>query len=264
MKWRLHWYPWGPLCCGLIAALLAVYLMQVYIEQQLIENQADDTQPVQNLQRGDVVVANQLLQPGDTLALPMMSVRQLPLAGVATDTLHPSQAAWLVGQRLAHPVQAGQPIQRLHLQSERPSLFSSLLQPGQRALTLNVSAQQSHAGLIEVGDQVDFYDLSGTQPKLLDTQVKVIATGGKFNPDTSKAAEATYQTNEYRTLTFAIAAAKTPVYDALQRGHQLAFWLRSPVDQLLVMEPPQPRQIEWIIGGMSREPMVAAVESPWL
>lgn len=264
MKWRLHWYPWGPLCCGLIAALFAVYLMQVYIEQQLNDARTQEPQPTQDLNRGDVVVANQALQPGDTLTMQMMSVRQLTLAGVAVDSLHPSEAAWLVGQRLAHPVQAGQPIQRLHLQSKRATLFSTLLQPGQRALTLNVNAQQSHAGLIELGDEVDFYDVSGEQPKLLDTAIKVIATGGSFNPDITMSPESVYQAREYRTLTFAITAAKTPVYDTLQRSHQLAFWLRAPGDQMLVTEPPRPRQTEWIIGGSGTELAELAMESPWL
>lgn len=268
MKWRLNWYPWGPLCCGLISALAALYLMQLYIEQQLMQSPASEQQPARESQQLQVVVAREALQRGELLGLEKMSVREVAVAGVAADTLHPSEAGWLVGQRLAHPIEAGQPIQRLHLQVSQVSHFSSLLQPGQRALTLNVSAQQSHAGLIRVGDYVDFYDLSGSQPELLDTAVKVIATGANYSAETSQRNTAgednRYPQADYRTLTFAIAASQTPLYEMLQRSHQLVFWLRAPEDSLAVTKPKQVHQTEWIIGGRDVRMQDSVMEPAWL
>lgn len=267
MRWRLNWYPWGPLCCGVISALAAVYLMQLYIDQQLRQQPAREQLPARESQLLEVVVAREALLGGDLLSLQSMSVRQVGEVGVAADTLHPSEASWLVGQRLAHPVEAGQPIQRLHLQGPQVSHFSSLLQPGQRALTLNVNAQQSHAGLIRVGDHVDFYDLSGSQPELLDTEIKVIATGPKFTSGSSQShgsGEASYPQADYRTLTFAITASQAPLYDMLQRSHQLAFWLRAPEDSLAVTAPRQVRQTEWIIGGREALMVEPALEPSWL
>lgn len=268
MRWKLNWYPWGPLCCGLISALAAVYLMQLYIEQQLTQTPSLEQPPARDPQQVEVVVAREALLSGDALSLQRMSVRQVASVGVAADTLHPSEASWLVGQRLAHPVQAGQPIQRLHLQGPQSTQLSSLLEPGQRALTLNVSAQESHAGLIRVGDSVDFYDLSGPLPALLAAQVKVIATGSFFTSGTplnnASSNDSTYPQADYRTLTFAVAARQTPVYEILQRSHQLAFWLRAPDDTLAVTAPMQVRQTEWIIGGREVQMGEAAEGTSWL
>lgn len=267
MTWRLSWHPWGPLCCGLLSALVAVYLIQLYIEQQLVE-QAPLQQPPLQTQQIEVVVANQSLHAGQTLGVAVLSVRQVPSAGVATDSLHPADANWLIGQQLAHPVSAGQPIQRLHVATVAREQFSAVLQPGQRALTLNVGPQQSHAGMIRVGDKVDFFDVSSAQPKLLDNAIPVIATGADFKSRAVLSASSNDEhrrlEQEYRTLTFAISADKVPVYELLQRNHQLGFWLRAPADTGMLSQRAAAPEVDWIIGGRPASEPGRLAEPSWL
>lgn len=245
MTLKLHWYPWVPLCIGALCAVAAIITMRVYIAHALQQ----DLPVVEPIHRQWVVVANQDLAAGNTLQAEALSAREVPALGLAPDTFAPHIASQLFSQRLAHPVQRGQPIQQLHLQYASHASLAAALADGTRAFTIQVNEQDSHAHMIQPGDKVDIVATEFERSFVLASAVEVIATGplggrsdGEINNPTA------WHGNQYRTLTFAIDKRLVPQFERMQQQHILSFWLRPSVDtEPLYLHTEV--QVEWIIGG---------------
>lgn len=247
MKLRIAWYPWVPLVVGVMSAVGAVIFMQMYIQQALDQPSTTLDPHHQNVPTRAVVVANQALSPGEVITIDALSLRHVHSLGLAVDSYHPEQLDALLGRQVRHPIQGGQPIQQLHLAEYSTQRLAQTLKEGTRAFTLSVSAEDSNAGLIQLGDHVDFFDLSQQPPRLLANRVHVVATGAQLHADTPNSQRHDWQSDEYRTLTFAVDVTQLGAFSQLHRQQQLGFWLRPVVDKTTVAVAPL-TQVQWIIG----------------
>lgn len=245
MKLRISWYPWVPLIAGVLCGFSAVFFMHVYIQQavelRVEPSQSQTTQPTRT-----IVVANRPLTPGELVVIEALSLRHVHPSGLAADAFSPEQLDVILGQVVRHPVLGGQPLQAVHLEHHSATRLADTLAAGTRAFTLSVSAEDSNAGLIQLGDKVDFYDLSMPHPRPVAHAVEVIATGTEFHLAVNQLDSESWRNEAYRTLTFAIDTAQLGLFSQLQRQQHLGFWLRPKNDHALVAMPAPP--VEWIVG----------------
>ncbi|RUO32108.1 Flp pilus assembly protein CpaB [Aliidiomarina sedimenti] len=239
MKWKFNGSFWLPLCCGLAAAIAALYLLQLYLQRQLQQAPLPLDLPAEQL---EVVVANRPLSTGSQLTPAWLSLRRVHAVGLANDHIRAEHAASVFGRLLEHPVAQGQPLQWLHLASQQQNRFSDLLLEGQRAFTLLPGTEQSHAGLLQLGDKVDLVALAERSLEVIESGVTVVAVDGQWEFSDS-ATE--------RSVTLAISVEKMASVERAQRSGQLQLWLRSTEDSkpLSVAR----RQTQWIVGGRSEE-----------
>lgn len=167
----------------LIGAILAGaggwFLTQDYIDTEVTEYQSSFDQERQAVQ---VVVASKNLAVGDVVSSSTAQVRQIPAAYVHRQAVRPSQfSSRLNGRPLIHAVRAGEPILSVHVTSVKIEGLSSLLEDGERAITIPVDSLNTFSGFLNPGDNVDLYitlkdgDRDRTVPLVED--IRVLATG---------------------------------------------------------------------------------------
>ena len=107
--------------------------------------------------RVSVVVAVKPIERGKPLTDEMLSVREVPQAYVEDRMIKASEKAKVLGLRLATPVQAEETLMwtDLVIASDEQRDLSSLVQPGNRAMTIRLAADDSTVSLIRPGDYVD-------------------------------------------------------------------------------------------------------------
>ena len=247
MKLRLSWYPWVPLIAGILCGISAVIFMQLYIQRALEEGPATQS-PIRVDNTRAVIVAKRALNAGEQVDIDAVSLRHVHAAGLASDVFSPDHLEVILGQMLQYPVQSGQPIQQLHLATQDSKLrLAELLDIGTRAFTITVSVEDSNAGLIHLGDRVDFYDMSDTPPRLLADAVDVIATGSEYRGSARAERDGEWVPDTYRTLTFAVDTRQLSTFSQLHRQQQLGFWLR-PTDDHNPGIVAKPAAVQWIVG----------------
>ncbi len=147
----------------------------------------------------DVLVAARTLASGDVLDADSVALRSLPADGLASGTLMGDDFPAVTGQRLSGGLQAGEPIQRWHLQPplELASLASRLA-PGRRALTIPVDELNASAGLLRAGDRIDLYASLEREGRRLTAPVllglRVLATGRQLESEASADGSASFGT----------------------------------------------------------------------
>lgn len=129
-----------------------------------------------------VVVAAKDLNIGDVVSTQNAQVRQIPKSYVHRDAVSPSRFnAVLDGRQLVHPVKVGEPILAIHVNKIKVDGLSSLLEEGQRAITIPVDSLDTISGFLNPGDHIDLYitlkDGERDRTVPLVQNVKVLATG---------------------------------------------------------------------------------------
>ncbi len=129
-----------------------------------------------------VVVAAHDLNIGDVVTAQNAQIRKIPRAYVHKDAILPSRFDALLNNRqLVHPVKAGEPILSVHVNKTKIEGLSSLIEKGQRAITIPVDSLDTISGFLNPGDFVDLYitlkDGERDRTVPLVENVKVLATG---------------------------------------------------------------------------------------
>lgn len=182
------------LIIAIVLSLLTTWLTLQYLRFREQSMEAEITART-NQEKGKtigVVVPRKQLAPGTALEESMVAVRNVPMDFVYEDTITVAQFDAYKGQALIRQVERGRPLRKSDVR-EVFSDFSGTLQPGKRAITINVDEINSVSHMIEPGNLVDLMlvlssgDGSGpsggqTVVPFLD-QVKVLATGQKVTHD---------------------------------------------------------------------------------
>lgn len=160
----------------------AFFLMRQYLgaEQQRLRDEAQAAQG--RMLR--VVVATRDLEAGAVVDRQSMSVGEIPARHVADRAVRPEEFERVEDRVVSRPMSAGEPLLEDFISGTRVERFSDLLAPGTRALSLEVSALESHAGLLLPGDYIDLFVLMPGVAERHDRQllglierVKVLAAG---------------------------------------------------------------------------------------
>ena len=186
----------GILLVGaLLAGSGAAYFSHDYIDDQ-VEAHKDrlnqDYEPIQ------IVVPKTDMPIGSVMSAGNLALRPVPNAFVHDQAVRPDDLQSVLGHRLMHQVNSGEPVLMSHVSQQRGSGFSNLLEQGKRALTVPVDSVSSMAGLLRPGDRVDLLatvrdnERSITVPLLTD--VPLLATGAAVDEFGLENTTARYQT----------------------------------------------------------------------
>jgi len=116
---------------------------------------------------------------GDTLVK-----RQVPMDLVEEDVLTPNDFDRIAGAKLTRPLRAGYPINTSYF-VEKSRTFSEAVEPGMRAITIEVDEINSMAQMVKPGNRVDLMLIApdkadpegGVEVLMVLQNVKVMATG---------------------------------------------------------------------------------------
>lgn len=211
MAKKLLDYNWILLAVALILGGVSAWMAKNYFEakeQELIEKINNSA-----IQMADVIVATAPLQKGDVISRANMSVRQIREDTLPLDAIHPSRFNEIDGQMLLEAMAPGRPLLETYLPSMAIAQFSDLLQPGQRAVTIDVDDINSTAGMLVPADHVDLmllFDDNDVDKRmrlqLLLEDVTVLATGRRSVDINPELVDTLYDNPDiYSTVTLAMS-----------------------------------------------------------
>lgn len=164
---------------AVLAGLAGWFLTQKYISTEVTAHKRSYDQERQAVQ---VVVAAHELKVGDVISLQNAQARSIPKTYVGADAVSPTDFAnFLEGRQVKHNLRAGEPILKVHVSNLRLEGLSSLLGPGERAITIPVDTEDTISGFLKPGDSIDIFvtvkDGALERTAALLQKVKVLATG---------------------------------------------------------------------------------------
>ena len=189
--------------------------------------------------RISVVVAVKPIDRGKPLTDDMLTVRDVPQAYVEDRMIKASEKAKVLGLRLATPVQTDETLMwtDLVIASDEQRDLSSLVQPGNRAVTVRLAADDSSVSLIRPGDYVDVLGVlpqggndSRTAVVLLQ-RVLVLAMGLETSNDARITDPQTRQTIRAPLLTLSVNLQEAQLLALGAEKGRLSVALRNPDDQ---------------------------------
>ena len=166
------------LFCAIVAGAAGWYLSNNYINSEISSYKAEfnaDREAV------PIVVADVDLKIGDVVTASTASIRQIPQAFVPGDALSPNQFSAIEGRQIIHPVRRGDPILSLSVSQVKVDGLASLLEEGERAITIPVSSRDTFSGFLNPGDHIDLMitmkDGEEKRTVPLAEDLRVLATG---------------------------------------------------------------------------------------
>ena len=142
---------------GVIAAILSVLYLksrEAAIRESLI---GKDEIMV------EVIVPNINLPAGTRLAAEQLSLFEIPEKFVPDATVRPDNYESFLGSFMLRDVTEGRPLLASDIDAEFPRDFSDLIEPGHRAMTIQVDELNSLSGMIRAGNQVDIFVIITTK-----------------------------------------------------------------------------------------------------
>ena len=246
-----------------------VYFSKGYIEDKInyyrsqlekTEKMAKVVVPKRNLSRGEII------NPQD------LSLRDIPVKYVDSNSVSGANYETAVGQRLSYNVDEGRPLLWAHLEGGLTPTFSGKVPSGMRAITVAVDEINSFSGFLQPKDRVDLLLTHGSGEESvtypLIQNLSVMATGVKTVVDkTGQSAPKTF-----RTITVKVTDDEAKKITLSKEVGKLTAMLRNPedeaplnsepmtADRLLNKKPPPEKPklvkrkkvpgIEFIVGGV--------------
>jgi len=136
----------------------------------------------------EVIAASKDIPKGAVLGLENLSKRSILMDLVNEEMLPVSDFGRIEGLKSTRLIKAGLPLRSSDV-LEKPKGFSEMLEPGLRAITIEVDDNNSIAQLVKPGNIMDLFVLvpdvndtaGGSRVVLVLQKVKVLATGQKVN-----------------------------------------------------------------------------------
>jgi len=270
---------WLMLFVAVIMALAAAWLTKQYLDVRERRIQEELAEKAKGGPTARVVVPVRNLPGGSTISGDLVAGRSIPADLVSSDMLTPDMFEKFDGAKLLRNVERGHPLRASDIE-EKGKDFSSLIEEGSRAITIDIDELNSIAQMVRPGNLVDLFlimpdlsDLSGNnqQITLLMQRVKVIATGQtvrKADAFTAPQPGVPQGVVRYSNLTFEVSpdqAARIAL--AQQLGRIRAVLRKEPDEEIVrlgkintknllkkgfVLEGPEEvdgSAVEYIIGG---------------
>src|ERR1700733_10748522 len=168
---------------ALVFAVLGIVLLVLY--QQRFVAEASGGEKIK------LLIAVKPIEHGKVLTEDMLAIREVPMAYVEDRAVKEVEKAKILGLRVGDTVQAQQTIMWTDLvtANEDRRDLSSLVQPGSRAVSIQMSKEGSSVALIRPGDYVDVFAVIAQDKSdqkiavVLLQRALVLATGIDTNPD---------------------------------------------------------------------------------
>lgn len=238
---------------ALVAAALGTGLLYLYLERF---ERAMGGGP-----RVPVLVVAEALRRGQALTEAQLGVRDIPQAYVEERFVLASDRAKVLGLRLAGPARAQQTLlwTDLALENDAPPDVSTLVPPGNRAMTVRVGTDDA-AALIHPGDFVDVLaNLPGSDPTsrtavVLLQRVTVIAVGNRTAADAPPVGAAA-------SLTLSVTLHQAQVLTLAAEQGTLQAVLRHPDDAAVAADASEVG-VSSLTGPVRRAAPVSALKGP--
>jgi len=222
------------LLIALAFAVLGVVLLVLY--QQRFVAEASGGEKIK------LVIAVKPIEHGKVITEDMLATREVPLAYVEDRAIKDIEKAKILGLRVGNTVEAQQTLMWTDLvtANEDRRDLSSLIQPGSRAVSIQMARESSSVALMRPGDYVDVFAVVQQQEKdqkvavVLLQRVLVLATGLDTSPDAvqQRMGTAGGGTNEMASLlTLSLPVTEAQLLALAQEKGKLAVVLRNPDDQ---------------------------------
>ncbi|WP_417763370.1 Flp pilus assembly protein CpaB [Shewanella sp.] len=239
---------WVLLIVALLIGVIAAWATKNYFATR--EQQLRDELSGNHIQMMDVLVAKMPLNIGDVISEQNMSVRSVPADVMPMTALSPNNFGDVVGRVLVEPMGGGRPLLTSYVQGTGAVHFSDLLEPGQRAVTIDVDAISSNAGMLVPSDRVDVLlqyqeqtdaeNSSGTSGsnnqkklELLLANAKVLATGKRSIDVPDELATQMFDNpTEYNTVTLALSLKDAARVSLAKSKGSLVTLLRNATEDL--------------------------------
>lgn len=271
---------WLMLFVAIVMALAAAWLTKQYLDVREKRIQEELAQKAKGGPVAKVVVPVRNLPGGSVISGDVVAGRSIPADLVSSDMLTPDMFEKFDGAKLLRNVERGHPLRTSDIE-EKGKDFSSLIESGNRAITIDIDELNSISQMVRPGNLVDLFlimpDLSdltsgnNQQITLLMQRVKVIATGQtvrKADAFSAPQPGVPQGVVRYSNLTFEVTpdqAARIAL--AQQLGRIRAVLRKEPDEEIVrlgkintknllkkgyVMEGPEEvdgSAVEYIIGG---------------
>ena len=146
---------WMMLISAIVFGLVAAGLSVLYLnarEAAIIESLIGEEEVLRK-----VIVANRDLPKGTRLKEEYLATLDMPARFVADSTLTLDNFEDHLDQFLINDISSGKPILAGDIDAKFPRDFSDLIEPGHRALTVQVDEVNSISGMLRPGNKVDIY-----------------------------------------------------------------------------------------------------------
>jgi pilus assembly protein CpaB len=223
---------------ALVFAILGVVLLVLY--QQRFVAEASGGEKIK------LLIAVKPIEHGKVITEEMLAIREVPMAYVEDRAVKEVEKAKILGLRVGDTVQAQQTIMWTDLvtANEDRRDLSSLVQPGSRAVSVQMGREGSSVSLIRPGDYVDVFAVMNQQgagnsgadtPKVavvLLQRVLVLATGLDTSADAVDQRDNKSRAGDNANLlTLSLPVQEAQLLElAIEKG-KLAVVLRNPEDQ---------------------------------
>ncbi len=223
------------LLIALVITGLGVFLLFLY--QKRFETEASGGERIK------LLIAVKPIERGKVITEEMVATRDVPQAYVEDRAIKEVEKAKILGLRVGNAVQAQQTLMWTDLvtSSEERRDLSSLVQPGNRAVSVRTSREDTSIALIRPGDYVDVISVMGNgggitpgaeakAAVVLLQRVLVLATGLETSPD---AVDSKDRPNAEREslLTLSLTIPEAQLLSLAAEKGRIAVALRNPEDQ---------------------------------
>jgi pilus assembly protein CpaB len=221
------------LLLALIVGAIGVFLVLLY--QRRFEQEASGGEKVK------LLIAVKPIERGKVITDDMVATREVPQAYVEDRAIKEAEKPKILGLRIGNTVQAQQTLMWTDLvtASEERRDLSDIVQPGNRAVTIKTTREDSSVALIRPGNYVDVIAVMGKEGSearsaaVLLQRVLVLAAGLETSADLdpSKKQGAPDRDN---LLTLSLTLPEAQLLAAAQEKGKITVALRNPEDQRTV------------------------------
>lgn len=236
---------WLMLFIAIVMALAAAWLTKKYLDVSEQRMQEELARKAEGGPTSKVVVPVRNLPGGSVVSGDLVAARSIPSDLVSHDMITPDMFEKIDGSKLLRDVERGHPMRESDI--ELPGRdFSTLLDAGSRAITIDIDELNSIAQMVRPGNLVDLFlimpdlsDLSGNnqQITLLMQRVKVIATGQtvrKADAFTAPQQGVPQGVVRYTNLTFEVSPDQAARIALAQQLGRIRAVLRNTPDEEIV------------------------------
>jgi pilus assembly protein CpaB len=234
---------------ALVFSILGVVLLVLYQQRFIAEASGGE--------KIKILIAVKPIERGKPITDEVLAVREVPLAYVEDRAIKEVEKAKILGLRVGNTVQAQQTLMWTDIvtANEDRRDLSSLVQPGSRAVTIQMSSQNNSVALIKPGDYVDVFSVLEQGPTnltmgtgmfgrqmsfsssgqlfavVLLQKVLVLAAGLETSPDAVEAKDKERFSASDSLLTLSLTVTEAQLIALASEKGRLAVALRNPEDQ---------------------------------
>jgi pilus assembly protein CpaB len=202
-------------------AIAAAYFGNAWLEDQL------EGQTTSEVNLAPVVRAAADLGVGSEITEADLEVVQVPKQSVPEGSF--SDPEEIIGSTIKQRVYKGDTLLEQRLLNEPGSLLAAKLEPGKRAITINVNETSGVSGFLLPGSWVDVIATSDGQARTLLQRLKIIAVGQQLDSGSGQAVQTRAVTLEVTSKQAEILASAGP----------LRLVLRNQDDEQITIQPPE-------------------------